>query len=805
MTTENAFECLESLIAGGGSAVSERNRNEAQTRFDIIDKILTEVLDWPDHKIKLEENVDTAGFSDYELLDLSTVAIVEAKREGVSFHLPDDSPAGPCNLRAVLGGDQNKELKLALNQVSKYAGARGVGPCAVTNGLQWVLFMGSRADGTPPLEGRALMYRSLEDIKDRLLEFRQVFSPEGVAQKALGALLLERAGVVPAPLSSQITNYPGIRRRNDVQTTLQTLSSLLLEDIPEGEDYTESFLRSCYATNGALSSYLSLSKDLVTSRAASLLSESNATEVSAHTKRGVNPALSQDSITAAATHRPIVLLGGVGAGKSTFIKHLINVDAEETFRKSVTITVDFGRGAAFSSPANFAVERIYEDLITRHEIDISSEGFVEDVYKAEITRFESGPIKSLRDAAPAEYALKKYEFIENLTRDRSQHLKRSIERIVRSHRKQVIVFLDNVDQRSAETQNDVFLVAQEMASTWEATVFVALRPETYYDSLRYGAISGYHARVFTISPPRADVMLKKRVDFALQVLSGRGGVTSGDVSFQSENLETFLEVLSYNFKDNARILALIENMAGGNMRRALEIVTQFIGSGHVDTLKIIAAERREPGQYVIPVHELLRSVMHGDNEYYEPASSPVPNLFSVSSADSRDHFCVPILLGYLRSVASGARDAGYVEGSRLYGDLQALGYSQTSITFALNYAGRFRLVEGPSSDREIALASHLRLTTVGSYSLDTFPKLFTYIDAMIVNTPILDREIRESINDVMGIDARLDRASKFRRYLDGCWASVDPSVGEVWSWPGDSERLLSDIQRIERRRPRRGP
>ena len=157
--------------------------------------------------------------------------------------------------------------------------------------------------------------------------------------------------------------------------------------------------------------------------------------------------------------------------------------------------------------------------------------------------------------------------------------------------------------------------------------FVTLRPETFYNSEREGAISGYHPRVFTISPPRTDVMLRLRINFALKQLreSGRPGAFPGGIQVDSESLEIFLEMLAANLSSNEPLSRLLDNLAGGNMRLALQFVTDFIGSGHIDTQKIIDKQRTH--RYTVPTHEFLRSIMFGDHRYYDPGLFPHPNRF----------------------------------------------------------------------------------------------------------------------------------------------------------------------------------
>lgn len=801
MALDAGFTELEKMIrAEAGDPGPDRDRNEAQTRFDIIDTILQDVLEWPRTLIHVEKHA-SEGYTDYELQDVGTLAVVEAKREGVSFSLPLEAQAGLCSIAPLISERSNVALKAAMEQVMRYASYRGVAPCVVTNGHQWVAFLGSRNDGVPPLAGKALVYPSLEAIRDNFVTFYNTLSPEGLRAKKLFSELNIGTAAPPAPLAASIPNYPGIKRRNPMQSNLQIMGEVMLEDMPQEEEYSDLFLEQCYATSGALSSYAEISRELLTSRSAAMLNQLGAVEEPASTKRGPNPALSDEALSAAASHRPIVLLGGVGAGKSTFIQHLVRVDARSIFQDAIAITVDYGKGAVFSSPSDFAVEQIRNTLLEQYNIDVDDSRFVEDVYKQDLDRFDRSVDGYLKKVDERAYTIRRIEYLRSLVDNRSDHLKRSIARITRTRRRHVVIFLDNVDQRDHEDQNRVFLAANELAASWDATVFVTLRPETYFESQRYGAISGYHPRVFSISPPRTDVMLQKRVDFALRVLESGGDVRTsrGGLALESENLELFLRVLEHNFTRNKPLLALIDNLAGGNMRRALSFVTQFIGSGHVDTEKIVGVERRAPGEYFIPMHEFLRSLMFGDNEYYDPHTSPIANLFALDRPESRNHFLLPLTLDYVLSRGDAKDSAGYVEVSEIYRHLQGIGYSLEAVSFALNYLARFRLIEAPLSDFDVAHADRARITTVGAYTLKQLPSLFTYCDAVVVDTPIMDSRIRTEIGNVRSIADRLMRVATFQRYLDQCWADsgLDGSAG--WSWPRASAGLARDLASIRSR------
>lgn len=797
MPLDTAFAELEALMDREQDAENATaGRNEAQTRFDVIDTVLRNVLEWPSESIRVERHA-TDGYTDYELQETGTLAIVEAKREGVGFRLPLDGQSGLCGIAPLLADRANTDLKAAMEQVMRYASYRGVAPCVVTNGQQWVAFLGSRNDGVAPLAGKALVYPSLRAIRENFVTFYNALSREGVRAKKIFAELSVGTAAPPAPLAAALPSYPGVQRRNPMQTNLQIMGEVMLEDMPQEQAYSDLFLQQCYATSGALSSYAEISRELLTSRSAAMLGEMGAVEEPAATKKGVNPALSDEALSAAASHRPIVLLGGVGAGKSTFIQHLVRVDARSVFQDAIAVTVDYGRGATFNSPSEYAIDRIRTALLEEYDIDVDDAKFVEDLYRRDLERFDRSVEGQLKTVDERAYLLRRIDFLRGLLDNRSQHLQRSVERIAKSRRRQVVIFLDNVDQRDHADQNQVFLAANELAGSWDATVFVTLRPETYYESQRYGAISGYHPRVFAIAPPRTDVMLQKRVDFALRVLEAGVDVrtSGGGLTLESENLELFLRVLEVNFKRNKPLLALIDNLAGGNMRRALSFVTQFVGSGHIDTAKIVGIERRDPGEYFIPIHEFLRSLMYGDNEFYDPQTSPIANLFAVDRPESRNHFLLPLTLDYILSRGDAKDSAGYVEVADAYHHLQGLGFALEAVSFALNYLARFRLIEAPLADFEVAHADRARITTVGAYTLKELPSLFTYCDAVLIDTPIMDSRVRAEIGNVHSIVDRLKRVDTFRAYLDECWTAAGVAH-DGWSWPPVSTVLGADVARI---------
>ncbi len=802
MTYEIARANIQSLRDWHDQNVG--SRNEATTRLHLIDRLFFDCLAWDREETLLEEP-HNGQFADYTFLAPRPIMIVEAKKEGAYFEIP----AGHRRLESSIPSisRDNPNLKSALEQVSEYCQGRGVPIGVVTNGHQLVALIAARNDGTPPLEARAIVFTSIDQMLEHFLDLWQTLSKPGIQDRLIFQRLVgEERPDIPPKLSSTISNYPGTKQRNIFQTDLQIVSDLVLEDLVRTGDLETRFLSECYAQSGALSQYALISKSILEARYAAL---ADATQPGPTTTPAVlRNGISQELLAESMSRRPILLIGDVGVGKTTFIRHLVKVEAAALFEDAIALYLDFGSQATLTRDLRaFVVEDMISQLLTTYNVDVDERNFVHGVYHGDLERFSRSIYADLRESDPQAYREREVAFLEERLHLRADHLQRSLEHIVRGRRKQVVIFLDNADQRDSETQQEVFLIAQELADRWPATVFVALRPETFYRSMRSGTLSGYHPKAFTISPPRIDEVLKRRLGFALRLTSGGipiRGLSEG-TTIHLESLDAIIRVFLITIDWSDEIIELIDNISGGNVRLALDLVKGFFGSGHVDTEKIVRIYN-ESHRYYVPMHEFLRAVIYGDSVYYDPQRSPVTNIFDVAFSDPREHFIVPILLSIFTLAARAGTGEGFVETAAVYDSVQGLGFTVEQIDAALVRAHARKLLE--TSGRRIPVTGEpmppaFRATTVGAYHVDRIPKLFPYIDAIVTDTPIFDPNARRAIiSSAEFIVARLDRADVFRGYLDRIWASL-PAGALIFDWPSCSQAVRSQIALIRDRVARR--
>ena len=799
-------QCLENLKAliEKMDDAGKSHRNEATTRLQFIDGLLFDCLGWDKSECVAEDNFE-GTYADYSLGTPHKHLIVEAKKEDIYFEVP--AGVNDLTFRIQRFKEDAPDVYKAIKQAMGYCQSRGVPFGAVCNGHQLVAFLASRTDGIPPIEGRALVFGSPQHMVEHFLELWNCLSRAGVTSRGL-PVLLQETGERPPPdkLSLRIPKYPRFQMRNSLQTKLQVFGDLIIEDVGKLPENQEGFLKECYASSGALSQYALISKSILQSKYSTEFEESLAgPSLTSATAKGGNPTITTEMLAQSATKRPVLLIGDVGVGKTMFVRHFISIDAAELLREAIILYIDLGVQPTLDSELDKYLEsEISRQLREDYSIDIEDRRFVQGVYNMDLSRFKKGIYGGLRYTNPAEYEKRRISFLEDKLAARNEHLRLCLEHIQKGRNQQILTFLDNVDQRSDDFQQRAFLIGQSMAELWPAFVFVSLRPETFHRSRSGGTLSAYHAKAFTISPPRVDRVIQKRIRYAMGLLeSGDIGRTlvGVEIHVDLQDLLDYLRIIDYSFNHNGELVEFVDNVCGGNIRLALDFIQTFVGSGHANTAKMLQIYR-ETGRYSVAFHEFVRAVIYGDYRDYNPGFSKITNLFDISGADGREHFLAPIALGYLGLESQASGSAGYVAAEAIYGYVQHLGFQPAKISGALDRLLSNKLIETetkrPLSSVDEGRDLYYRITTIGSYYYRKLVGIFTYVDAMVVDTPIVDRTVRERIGDETTILGRLDRAEEFRRYLDSQWTSIE-AAAEVFNWQQLSSQLNAEISSIKNR------
>jgi GTPase SAR1 family protein len=772
--------------------------NEATTRFKFLDVLLEDCLGWDrQSEICVEEQLN-GTFADY-ILGKPRMLILEAKRDGAHFEIPAGTTKKlRCSLGALMA--LSKPLKSAITQVQAYCAQRGVLFAAVSNGKQLIAFIGTKL-GSSPFDGDAFVIEDLASLKANFAQVWQLLSPEGVHENKLRNFLAPEADQVPRKLLSRIPNPTEFRYKSDLQSNLRTLGELLLEDIPHSEETESKFLQECYVSSADLDRYSLLSKRTMSSRYTQFVREHAGTAQELDVTQGIStkgraaPEIKSEILADAQSKRPIILLGDVGVGKTTFLRNLLLREAKSEFSNSIYVYIDLGSNASLSADIRpFIIDQIDIQLRDRYKIDIHEHGLVRGIYDQDVKRFRSSIYADLYNSDRPKYEDQLLKIFEGKLSNPSEHIRQAVRHLALARKKQVVFILDNCDQRTFQVQQDAFTVAQDMSENWHALVFLTLRPQTFYQSKLVGVMSAYASRILTVSPPQIDQVLNKRIGFAIKLAQGEiSSPTLTNIKMSLTQITQFLTATLRSVRNENELKAFLSNISGGNVRSIVELITKFCGSPNVDARKIIKLEE-ERGQYKIPLHEFTKHALLGEYSYFNPNSSTVAvNLFDVLHSDVREHFLASLILCYLDFAGPHRDKDSFVQLDEVNKEMQNCGYTPQQIQWHFRRLAARNLVEAierislqAEEEMEgLALSNKYRITSIGTYHIRVWITTFSYLDAVSIDTPIFDTDLFEILESKLAshdIGDRLVRATRFRSYLSDKWEAAG-ITRSYFDWP----------------------
>jgi hypothetical protein len=155
---------------------------ESDTRAKMIDPIFKECLGWKEEDIRRETSVHK-GFIDYSFSTGKVLRfILEAKNEGETFEIPKSLASRYYKIRGTISTDP--KIKAAIEQARDYCTNAGSTHGVVSNGRQYIIFEAFR-HGSDWRDGRCVVFRSLEDVKQNFTLFWNILGREAVAAGSL--------------------------------------------------------------------------------------------------------------------------------------------------------------------------------------------------------------------------------------------------------------------------------------------------------------------------------------------------------------------------------------------------------------------------------------------------------------------------------------------------------------------------------------------------------------------------------------------------------------------------------------------
>ena len=760
--------------------------SEADTRVKVIDRILKDVLQWPEDALSREDRVHS-GFVDYILSAQNRQYVaVEAKREGIAFILPT-TLGSHRHLKLDGALTTDTAIKDAVHQVRRYCDDQGIRYAIVTNGYSWIVFRAIRED-LPWRSGHARVFESHDSIEEHFSSFWNLLSYESIS---LGSLDAEFGAPNTQPrglyrVTERLFNADLPLQRNPLHAQLHPLITRIFENIAD-QDQVE-ILRACYVHSQSLRIVAEDLNLIITDAIPKFLRDQGATPVmQSETDAGFfGIALAQAMPT---RHGQLfLLLGGIGAGKTTFIRrYQRTVGADLLNANAIWFHVDFLRAPTdLREMEGFVWRTVIEQLRTRYVSPyLETRRNIKRAFATNINAIEHTGLRGLRPGTDA-YENALTPFLIKWQDDLPHYVPKLLEVGRRDRAVEVVIFIDNVDQLSPLYQAQIFLLSQRVTRSVGCITVVTLREESYYTANTQRTLTAYTSRKFHIASPRFRRLIESRIGFALRSLEDdetRSSITPEGIKFDASSIASLLKIVGSSiFQKNRNIALFIESLCFGNMRMALEMFTTFLVSGATDVGKMLGIYRRE-GAYFVAFHEFVKSIMLGDRKYYKESESPVMNLYDCGAERHSSHFTALRILAFLlsRRGESSREGRGYCEVAKVISFFEDVFDNREDIVRTLERLVYRQLIEANTrSTDSIVGASHVRVTSGGWYYSKFLAGLFAYLDLVLQDTPIDDPRIEEDLRDsvfrvdnladregdkIIRMAERFSRVSRFLEYL----------------------------------------
>jgi hypothetical protein len=772
--------------------------SEADTRHQIIDRLLHEVLCWPHDCVKCEEKVHL-GYIDYILRDKAdrAVLLVEAKKETKHFVLPSKltktSALRIVRLRTLA---TDSSIAAAVHQAAQYCPEIGCQYACVTNGHEFIIFR-SFIPGKHYLDADALVIPSLAFFSDHYTRAYNLLGFDGITsdrslQRELGShKLLGRELQYP---KSGITHYDATVQQNLHARYLDPIARRYFGEIAPTD---KRMMERCYVFARGTRQLAEGLKSRLSDGLTDYFKADGAQEISDVRTGGKLGERIARSLKNQSAGEILILYGGKGAGKSTFLRRLLYHDPPAYFvMHGFPIIVDCLRAP---QDKNELTKYLWGQITTALDQNELLAAPIEELLRLFEDRFSVAQKQELAGYEPAsgDYLRERNRLVGCWKEDKAYSAKR-LSDYWRENGKRVVVAFDNTDQLPPVLQDHCFLVAQSIARDLACIGLISMREERYCRARTVGVLDAYHNAGYHLAAPELEGVFVKRIHLVIADLEASGRkkaleILPEDAPF--DDLKKFFVVCLKQFRtDENALKRFLEECSRDNTRLALTFFAQFIASGYTHVEEMVA----NPFWTVIN-HQVIKPMMIPQRFNYDENKSLIPNIYQCRTPSHGSHFTALRILHMLRrGISTSPEQGGFSRVDALVDEFDSkFGLRQDSES-ALDMMLRYGLIEANnrldcysvekagSEGKEFIYADEVRITAFGVYMVDYLSSTFTYLDLVCLDCGLADEALYHEFcraaarERAMGSDkrsrleSRLKRAAAFVKYL-----KVEPSVARV--------------------------
>lgn len=759
------FEGMQQLVEFSQS----RDMNEAETRHKIIDFIIHDFLSWPKNRVAVEEYINP-GFADYVLKKENgdDLLFIEAKKEGVFFELPLPYSASErstyISIKRLIS-DQN--IKSAINQVRNYCFDAGCEYAGITNGHEWIFFKtfekGKRWDELQAYVIRGLKYFTEDYTKAvNSLSFTAINENSSLSSLLTTFKPKDRSIYYP---KEKIPSYSHPINSNRLASTIRPIVKRYFGVISDDD---VDFMDKCYVSQREYKTTYDGIHSLIHDSLTPYFEEFGVLQLEDTGKGGQLGGRLTKNLRKGRRGEVLVLFGGKGAGKSTFIKRLLHHNPPRWLREhSVISIVDL-----LKVPEDKEVIRnfIWDRLVTSLDKDKILEGerhiLLEKLFQDKYDVAKKQDLNGFKLDSEI-YNSKLNGLISEWKNDKKYCAKRLV-KYWTSFGKGVIVVVDNTDQYSSIIQDFCFTSAQEVSAALECVTLISMREERFYDSKIHGVLDAFQNSGFHISSPNAAEVFKKRLSYAARIIKSETSSAENDCVDQSvlNDCGIYLNILEREFSNyGSPLTSFLSACSHGDTRLSLDLFSSFLLSGYTNVDEMISA-----GSWNFQIHQVIKPVMIPNRYFYDESLSDIPNIYQLRSNRHSSHFTG---LRILRKISKGSDKTtpSYHSIAELRAYFSEVFNMAEDFEKNVDVLLRHSFVEANNRlDSFSGGVDSIKVTNYGLYMSGELAYYFTYLDLICTDCGIFTEKyanyLSEAARNEYSLFTKGDRLSRVKVRLD---------------------------------------
>ncbi|MBK9328529.1 MAG: hypothetical protein IPM95_04270 [Sphingobacteriales bacterium] len=271
----------------------------------------------------------------------------------------------------------------------------------------------------------------------------------------------------------------------------------------------------------------------------------------------------------------MILFGGRGAGKSTFLKRFLYQKLPKEIKTHSQVALV---GLLYSSQTKEELTKeIWEQVLLKIDLEKIKSGSKESIlelFKTEYEIYKKQILDGLDEKSEKYQDLTRQFLLEHIDNTKLFCEKLSLRQ--KAKNKALVIFIDNVDQLPPELQDVCFLTAGEISEKLACLVIVSMREERYYEASSRGVLDAYQSPGFHLSSPVIPSVIIKRIDYILDILKFTVDLES-DFGIKSTSelntLVAFLNICKNQlFKSKSPLSFFLRHGTHGDVRQALEFL-----------------------------------------------------------------------------------------------------------------------------------------------------------------------------------------------------------------------------------------